>query len=62
MSLDSILNFAIPLGIIGFFIGVIVVRFKEPLGKLFIWVKELFGSGAERLDDATTYTQIVYTK
>ena len=62
LSLDSILNFVIPLAIIGFLIGIIFIKFKEPLMTFFHWVGDLFGAGAEQLNDSTTYTQIVYNK
>jgi len=58
MSLDSFLNFIIPIGIIGFFVGLFYMKLKEPIHTFFGWIKGLFESTAENIPESRP--QIIY--
>jgi len=48
MSFDSILNTAIPIFVVIFFLFILGRALKKPLGELFEWIKGLFSKKEER--------------
>jgi hypothetical protein len=50
-DLNSILNIAIPIGIVLFFIGMIYIKIKEPIDALGHWIKSLFQGAAEKTQE-----------
>lgn len=50
MSLDSFLNVAIPIGIVIFFGALLYSKLKEPIHAFINWIKSLFESGAEQIE------------
>jgi len=57
-SLDSFLNFVIPIGIVIFFVGLLYSKLKTEINQFFSWIKSLFESTAENLPEARP--QIIY--
>jgi len=58
VTLDSFLNFVIPIGIIGFFVGLFYMKLKEPIHAFFGWIKGLFQNTVENIPEAQPY--IIY--
>jgi len=59
VSLDSFLNFIIPIGIITFFVGILYSKLKVEIHQLIDWIKGLFESTIENIPE-TTRPQIIY--
>ena len=61
-SLDSILNFAIPVGIITFLFVIIFNKFKNPITDFYLWIKEHVIGGTQKIKEGTVEVgqQIVY--
>ncbi len=59
-SIDSILNVAIPLGILVFFFVLLYFRLHEPINQLVRWLKSLFSSASDRVPDINLPTEIIY--
>lgn len=63
MTLDSILNWAMPVAIILFFIGIIYIKVKGPADQFMHWIgtglKNMIYGGAEKAQE-TVSTEIVY--
>ena len=58
MTLDSFLNVVIPLGIIGFFVGILYSKLKVEIHQLIDWIKGLFENTVENIPE--TRPQIIY--
>jgi hypothetical protein len=54
------LNTAIPIGIIVFFVGLLYMKLREPINQFFQWVKSLFSSASDKIPDVSLPTEIVY--
>ena len=50
-QLDSFLNFIIPIAVLIFFAAVIFNGIREPLMGFFGWIKSLFSSGVDKLNE-----------
>lgn len=59
-SLDSIINFALPIGIIIFLLVLMFEKVREPLFSFFGWVKNLFSSATDRAKDVELHGDIIY--
>ena len=63
MTLDSILDWAMPVAIIIFFVGIIYIKVKDPADQFLRWIgggiKNMLFGGAEATRDAMN-TEIVY--
>ena len=61
-TLDSILNFLIPVGIITFLFVIVFNKFKDPLTSFYSWVKERLAGGTTTVKERTSEIgqQIVY--
>ena len=64
MTLDSILNWAMPIGIVIFFIGIIYIKVKVPADQFLKWVgggiKNMISGGADAAQDSIIGTEITY--
>ena len=58
-SLDSFLNFIIPIGIIIFFVGLLYSKLKTEIHTFFDWIKGLFESTTDNLPEMRPQ-QIIY--
>jgi len=61
-TLDSILNVAIPLLIVTGMLFLVYKAAKEPIDKLFAWIKGLIQGGTEKTQEMQipVYNEIVY--
>jgi hypothetical protein len=60
VTFDSFLNSIAPIVIIGFFVGLIYVKLREPINEFFAWFKGLFTSASENVQSINLPTEIVY--
>jgi len=64
MTLDSILNWAMPAAIVIFFIGIIYIKVKEPADQFLHWIgngiKNMVSGGAEVTKEKVMNTEIIY--
>ena len=64
MALDEILNWAMPVAIVVFFVGIIYIKVKGPADQFLEWIgkgiKNMISGGAEATKE-TMDTEIVYT-
>jgi len=51
MDLNEVMNWLMPILVIGFFIGLIYVKAKEPLDNFFRWILNLIKSGGEKVKE-----------
>jgi len=58
VTLDSFLNFAIPIGIIIFFVGILYSKLKNEIHSGLNWIKGLFATTIEKIPE--TRPQIIY--
>jgi len=65
VTIDSVLNWVMPIGIILFFVGAIYLRVQGPADQLLHWIgngiKNLISSGAESTKEIVIDTEIVYS-
>jgi hypothetical protein len=54
MSIDEILNFAVPAILLIVVIAFLFKWLREPLGELFGWIGDMFRSGKEKTQDRFT--------
>jgi len=63
MTLDSVLNWAMPVAIVVFFIGIIYIKVKGPADQFMGWVgrgiKNMISGGADTAKEGMS-TEIVY--
>lgn len=57
-GLDSFLNFAIPVGIVIFFVGLLYSKLKVEIHTFFSWIKGLFETTSDNLPEMRP--QIIY--
>jgi len=64
MTLDSILNWAMPVAIVVFFIGIIYIKVKGPADQFLKWIgngiKNIISGGADAAQENIMGTEIVY--
>ena len=64
MTLDTILNWAIPIAIVVFFIGIIYIKVKGPADQLLHWIgngiKSMITGGTENARETILSTEIIY--
>jgi len=64
MTLDTILNWTIPIGIVIFFIGIIYIKVKGPADQFIKWagtgIKNLISGGADAAQEGIIGTEITY--
>ena len=64
MTLDSILNWGMPILVVLFFVGVFYMKLKEPADKFLRWIgngiKNLISGGAESAKETVLNTEITY--
>lgn len=53
-TLSSILNWAVPLGVILIFFALMYTKMKEPLDTLFKWIKNAFSYVVDSLEGSGT--------
>lgn len=65
MTLDSILNWLMPVLIVLFFTGLLYVRIGEPADRFFLWIgngiRNLISSGKDKATESImTETQVIF--
>ena len=60
MTLDSILNWLVPVIIILVFAGILYTKLKEPIDQVFRWIGSLFKAGRDKMGDRTQEYTTVY--
>jgi hypothetical protein len=58
VTLDSFLNFAVPLGIVLFFVGLLYSKLKNEIHAFINWIKRLFDSGVDNIPEPRSH--IIY--
>lgn len=65
MTVESVLNWAMPIGIVLFFVGVIYMKVKDPadqlIGLIGNGIRSLISGGAEATKLTVIDTEIVYS-
>ena len=59
-TLDSVLNWLIPVIIILVFAGILYTKMKQPIDQVFRWIAGLFKAGANKMSDKTQEYTTVY--
>jgi hypothetical protein len=60
MTLDSILNWAVPTIIILVFLGIFYTKLKTPIDQVLRWIGNLFRKGAEKVSEQQYTTKYTY--
>lgn len=60
ISIDSVLNWLVPVIIILVFAGILYTKMKEPIDQVFKWIGGLFRAGADKMGDRTQEYTTVY--
>jgi len=64
MTLDSILNWAMPIMVVLFFVGVFYIKLKEPADIFLKWIgrgiRNVISGGTEAARETVLNTEIVY--